>query len=177
MLIPFAMFLFLKITEICTPGRTRWMALLLVFSMIFPLRGVLREEPLAMPRFAREVTAYLRDHVRTDDKIILDHCGDEKFREPIKLLSGVNLDQFVVAPYTDIVTGKGMLVNKSKFIKVLDEYNITMLVYSPRGGLGPILALEKDRRDQVIGGFNFRLVFFSKPYYIYRITRTEGKDE
>ena len=175
MLIPFSVFLFFEMTALIKKRGVNIFVLLLIGSMIPPIEQVIIEEPLHAPYFAKAVANFINKNVSANENIIIDHCGDEKFREPIKLFSRINPRQFVLCPYT-VVEGGRWVVDPKMFFDVLDSYNIRILIYSPDGELAPILALEKEKELSLRDRFRFELKYESGPYLVYRVTKVI-KDE
>lgn len=170
MLIPFAFFSFFKFISLFKKQYLNLFAFILIWSMIPPVGQRILEEPLSIPYFAKDIAGYLRKYVDKNDNIIMDHCGDEKYREPIKLFSGINPSQFILEPYT-VLRGGWWVVDQKKFFAVLNKFDMKFLVYSPYGDLAEILALEKKGNFSKINGFIFEKKYESGPYLIYRIRK------
>ncbi len=175
LLIPYSVFSISKVIEsfrkhdIKIPGIV---TLLLIGSMIPSLGQRVLAAPLYTPLFAREVAAYMHENIREGDNIILDHCGDEKYREPLKVLSGINPKQFVLMPYLVPKDGQ-WLADKEMFFKVLKEAKVNILIYSPKGDLKDILGLEKKGKQAIINEFEFSLLYSRNPYFIYRVEKVD----
>ncbi|MDD5746168.1 MAG: glycosyltransferase family 39 protein [Candidatus Omnitrophica bacterium] len=90
LLIPFGFFMALRCIDFFQRRWLRSAVLLLVGSMIPGIGPSVCNAPLSAPYFARDIAACMRDTVKPGENIIMDHCGDEKYREPIKLLSGID---------------------------------------------------------------------------------------
>ena len=145
-------------------------ALLLIVSMI-PLIGQrVSAASLYAPLFAKQVACFMRENIKEGDNIFLDHCGDEKYREPIKVLSGVNPKQFVFKPYLVPKDGR-WIADRKMFFNVLKEAEVNILVYSPKGDLNAILGLEKRGKQVIINDFKFSLLYSSEPYLVYRVEK------
>ncbi len=170
MLIPFAVFIFIKIIDMINRKIPYWIVLLLLWTMIPAIGKNIFAEPLYAPEFAKNIARYMKNNITKGENIIMDHCGDEKFKEPIKLLSGINPKQFVLTPYMT-ASGKQLVFDKKVFFDNLEKENIQILIYSPYGNLGSALALEKQGAQAKIDGFYFHLVYTSGPYYIYRVEK------
>jgi len=176
MLIPFSFFFCFKLMEVLNKKKRKIpavAALLLAASMIPAINGRLSAEPLSAPFFAKDIAAYLNKNVRAEENIFIDHCGDERYREPIKVMSRLRPTQFPAMYYLVTKNGKWE-VDKERFFNILRAKHVKFLVYSPKGDLKNILALEKKGADAVIDNFRFRRIFKSGPYAIYRV---EIKDE
>ncbi|MBI4846208.1 MAG: glycosyltransferase family 39 protein [Candidatus Omnitrophica bacterium] len=170
MLIPFSIFAFLKLIQRIFQKIPKWIGLCLVWSMIPPIGTQVLNAPLYAPYFARQTAKYLQKNVNPEDNIIMDHCGDEKYREPIKVLSAFNPAQFILRPYL-VVKDNRWVADKGKFFEVLEVEKISVLVYSPMGDLGPVLELEKKGSLVEISGFCFKLLDKEMPYMIYRVEK------
>ena len=100
-------------------------------------------------------------------------CGDEKYREPIKVLSRINPGQFVTMHYMVSKNGR-WVADKKRFFDVLKISRAKLLIYSPRGDLKDILRLGENDKKVFKEGMCFRLVYKRGPYLIYRIERENG---
>ncbi len=174
LLIPFSFFIFLKLIAFLKT-KIKFIpvaaALLLIAGMIPAIGQRVLAEPLFIPFFARDIASYIGKNMNHGENIFLDQCGDEKYREPIKLLSGINPRQFVVMPYL-VPKGGRWVADKAKFFALLRKNNVRFLVYSPAGDLGKILALEKKGKETVMEGFKFTLCYKDSRYYVYRVERS-----
>ncbi|MCG2712670.1 MAG: glycosyltransferase family 39 protein [Candidatus Omnitrophica bacterium] len=161
LLIPYSIFIISKIIASLRKHNlkvTGIMTLLLIASMIPSLKQRILAAPLYAPLFAKQTAAYMRENIKEGDNIILDHCGDEKYREPIKVLSGINPKQFVLMPYLVPCDGQ-WLADREMFFNVLKEAKVNILIYSPRGDLKDILNLEERGEQAIIGDFKFSLLY------------------
>ncbi|MCK4994150.1 MAG: glycosyltransferase family 39 protein [Candidatus Omnitrophica bacterium] len=147
--------------------------LLLIASMIPSLGQRVLAAPLYAPLFAKQAAAYMCENIKEGDNIILDHCGDEKYREPIKVLSGINPKQFVSMPYLVPKDGQWR-ADKELFFKVLDAAKVNVLVYSPKGDLQDILELEKRDNPVMVENFKFSLLYSGKPYFVYNVEKVNN---
>ena len=172
LLIPFSVFMFFKIISLSKNKMPDWIVLILLWSMIPAIGEAILEEPLYIPQFAKDTAYYIKQKAKKEDNIIIDHCGDEKYREPIKVMSGVDPRCFVSAAYNVFRDGR-YVAEKKRFFHVLDDYDITLLVYSPYGALSSILVLNKDRVPQKKEGFIFTLSYANELYGIYNVKKEE----
>ncbi|MBU4304910.1 MAG: glycosyltransferase family 39 protein [Candidatus Omnitrophica bacterium] len=172
LLIPFSVFMFLKIIARLKRDVPDWIVLILLWSMIPAIGKVILEEPLYIPQFAKDTACYIKQKAKKEDNIIIDHCGDEKYREPIKVLSGINPRRFVIEDYNFFKDGK-CVVDSNRFFYLLENYNVTMLVYSPYGALSSVLALKNDTRPQEKGNHVFSLCYANELYGIYRVRKKQ----
>ncbi|MCP4649204.1 MAG: glycosyltransferase family 39 protein [PVC group bacterium] len=174
MLIPFSINFIIVIMREINTKVFAWSMYILILSMIPCFINVVRSEPLYIPHFAKDVAGYLRDNIRENENIIMDHCSDEKYRDPIKVLSTLNPKQFVLTPYLVVKDGR-WCADIDKFFEILENYDIDILVYSPFGDIGAILELEEKDKVSVVRGVRFELLYSKSPYCIYRVEKAEEK--
>jgi len=175
-IIPYSVYFFnksIKIIEKHSIKIPSMITLLLIASMIPSLGQRILAAPLYVPLFAKKTAAYMHENIKEGDNIILDHCGDEKYREPIKVLSGINPKHFVLRPYLVPKDGQ-WLAEGEMFFKVLKEAKIDILIYSPKGDLQDILGLEKKGKQTIIHGFKFSLIYSIAPYFVYSVERVNS---
>lgn len=173
MLIPFAVFIILKLLGTINKKIPSYIVLLLLWTMIPAIGQRILAEPLYTPNFARDIAQYMKDHITEDDNIIIDHCGDEKYKEPIKLLSRINPRQFVMTPYLVVETNR-WVADEEKLFYVLRENDVTILIYSPYGDLGNVLTLHEKGPLFVMRDFKFELQYENGPYFIYRLKKVDS---
>ncbi len=174
-LIPFSIYFFFKVLEFFKNKIPNWIVLIMLWTMIIPIGEQVLGSPLYVPFFAKNTAAYLKNSSKLMGSIIFDDCGDEKYREPIKVLSGINPSRFILMP--KILNEKGaFVVDEKEFFNILSSNNATTLVYSPKGGLKDILNLNIKNSSQQRHGFLFVLKSNSDPYYIYRVRKVEKNE-
>ncbi|MFH1061653.1 MAG: glycosyltransferase family 39 protein [Candidatus Omnitrophota bacterium] len=174
-LIPFSVYLFIKVLEQLNRKIPKWIVLILLWTMIIPIGELILASPLYLPVFAKNTALFLETNSNSLENIMIDHCGDEKYREPIKVLSRINPLRFVLIP--QIINEKNeYALDENKFFQALREENITTLVYSPYGQLKTVLNLNAQNAPQQRQGFLFILKYKSAPYFIYDIQKVKNND-
>lgn len=172
MLIPFSIYGFFKICNLLKINTrlANILVFILLATMIPSIGQNILSEPLFAPSFAKNIASYLKENVNEGDRILVDHCGDEKYKEPIKLLSGLNSKQFVFAVLR--VEQNGIWVaDKEKLFYVLEKHNVTCLLYSPYGDFAPVLKLVHGNAANIINGFVFEMAYENGPYQIYWVKK------
>ncbi|MBU1088052.1 MAG: glycosyltransferase family 39 protein [Candidatus Omnitrophica bacterium] len=169
-LIPFSIYFFYETVGTRNKIISRTIILIMLWTMIIPIKEQILTTPLSAPLFARNTALYLANNAETIEYIIIDDCGDEKYREPIKVLSKINPKFFILMPKSINLKGD-YLIDEKQFFKALNANNVTTLVYSPYGGLNDILKLNSEAETQQRQNFLFTLKYKSDPYYIYEIKR------
>lgn len=172
MLIPFSIYGFFKICNLLKINTkfANIIVFILLATMIPSIGKNILSEPLFAPSFAKNIANYLKENVNEGDRILVDHCGDEKYKEPIKLLSRVNPKQFVFAVLR--VEQNGIWVaDKEKLFDVLEKHDVTYLLYSPYGDFAPVLKLRQGKAINIINGFVFEMAYENGPYQIYLVKK------
>jgi Dolichyl-phosphate-mannose-protein mannosyltransferase len=172
-LIPFSIYFFITVLEQISQRIPKWTVLILVWTMIIPIGEQVFAAPLYAPVFAKNTALYLENNANIKGNIIMDHCGDEKYREPIKVLSRVNPTRFALMPKK--ISNKGdYVIDQDRFFQMLEDDNIQTLVYSPYGELNKILNFNTQNNTEQRQSFLFALKFKSHPYYIYEIKKVKN---
>ena len=141
--------------------------------MIIPIGSQVLGSPLFVPRFAKNTALFLERRKDIKGNILMDHCGDEKYREPIKVLSRINPKYFSLVP-KKIDKNNEFVVDIKRLFQRLKDEHIKTLVYSPYGDLADILRLNTQNIPQQRQGFLFTLKYKSEPYFIYDIRKVEN---
>jgi len=170
MLMPFSIFFALRIMKLINKRWLTWCVFLLIWTMIPCIGERVISAPLYAPNFAKNIAKYIKNNIIEDENIIMDHCGDERYKEPIKLLSGLNPRQFILKPYQVVKSGR-WVADKEKFFEVVEEEKVRILIYSPLGDLGNVLGLEKKGSPAMIKGYSFDLQYENDPYFVYRLRK------
>ena len=171
LLIPYSIFCIsqalenLKKYKIIIPSS---LILLLIASMIPPLGQRVLGAPLYAPLFAKKLAAYMHENIKESDNIFFDHCGDEKYKAPIKVLSGLNPRQFVFMAYLKPKDGQ-FQADREMFFQGLEKAGVSILIYSPGGDLRDILELGKGVKQRIVEDFKFNLLDSIEPYYVYSV--------
>jgi hypothetical protein len=174
-LIPFSIDCFFKLIEFFSRRIPQYLVLILLWTMIIPIGNQVLVSSLFVPLFAKNTALYLQNHSQDIEDIIMDDCGDEKYREPIKVLSRINPQRFILMP--KILNAQGAyVVDEKEFFKALSSKQLTTLLYSPYGGLNPILNLNTQTAPQQRQGFLFTLKYKAAPYYIYEIKKVKANE-
>ncbi len=176
MLIPFSIYAFFKIASSLKVNirLANILVFILLVTIIPPIGQNILSEPLFTPSFAKNIANYLKENVNEGDPVLVDHCGDEKYKEPIKLLSAVNPKQFVFTVLRIEQNGR-WVIDKNKFFDALEKHNVKFLLYSPGGEFAPILRLEQRKTTDRINRFIFEMVYENGPYQIYRVKKDAEK--
>ncbi|MBU1044838.1 MAG: glycosyltransferase family 39 protein [Candidatus Omnitrophica bacterium] len=173
MLIPFSVYCFMKVIEKIDSRIPRWTVLILLWTMIIPIGSQVLGSSLFAPEFAKNTAFYLKENRNLGSNIMIDHCGDEKFREPIKVLSRIDPIYFSLMPVM-IDENNDYVIDQEKFFKMIENNNIETLVYSPYGDLAGILKLNIENIPQQRRNFLFTLKHKNAPYYIYDIKKVKN---
>jgi len=176
MLIPFSFYGFFKIFNLLKMNTriSSILAFVLLATMIPSIGRNILSEPLFAPRFAKNIASYLKENINEGDRILVDHCGDEKYKEPIKLLSRVNPKQFVFAVVRVEQDGR-WVADKDKLLAVLEAHSVTCLLYSPQGDFASVLELENENGTIIRDGFVFEKAYEYGPYQVYWVKKDPEK--
>lgn len=175
-LIPFSIYCVGIIIDKVNSKIPKWIVLPLLWTMIIPIGTQVLASPLYAPAFAKRTALFLKGELADSGSVLLDHCGDEKYREPIKVLSRINPQRFVLVPKAFNVYGE-YAVDYKQFFQDLIAENVKTLVYSPYGELKDVLNLNTEKNIlQQRQGFLFRLIYKSDPYYIYSVSEMEQNE-
>lgn len=174
-LIPFSIYCFISMIKKINSNLPQWMVLILLWTMIIPIGSEVLGSPLFAPKFAENTAFYLRENHDLESNILFDHCGDEKYKEPIKVLSGINPIYFSLMPKI-VNENTEYVIDQEKFFQMLNEDNIKTLVYSPYGDLADILNLNTQNIPQQRRAFLFTLQYKAEPYYIYKIKQVKANE-
>ncbi|MFH2136953.1 MAG: glycosyltransferase family 39 protein [Candidatus Omnitrophota bacterium] len=177
MLIPFSLFAFFAGVRYLKQEKLVILVWILLGAMIAPIGERVLAEPLYVPEFVKDIGKYVGDNFSGNGHILVDHCGDENFREPIKLWSKINPCYFIIPPYEYASDGSRVVVDSRRFFEVLHDYRVSMLVYSSGGGLGRLLNFEKDKKNYLKEGFLFKLDFARGPYDVYTVKEVSDNDQ
>ncbi|MFH2146084.1 MAG: glycosyltransferase family 39 protein [Candidatus Omnitrophota bacterium] len=177
MLLPFSIYMALTLTKKLKPRiQNIIIVTLLLLSFVPAFTFCIDEDVLYAPYFAKKVAKYLKDNMKDDDFIIMDHCGDEKFREPIKLLSGINPVQFVLPPF--IIDKYGMMgIDENRFFDFMNKYDVTYILYSPKGDFSKFLALKPAKAQALINGYYFYFKYINGPYQLYQVKKEHNENK
>ncbi|MFH1460162.1 MAG: glycosyltransferase family 39 protein [Candidatus Omnitrophota bacterium] len=176
MLIPFSLYALFKIASLLKINIkfANILAVILLATMISAIGQNILSEPLFAPSFAKNIAVYLKHNVNEKDCILVDDCGDEKYKEPIKLLSKVNPKQFVFAVLRIEQNGR-WVIDEKMFFDALEKHNVTCLLYSPYGSFASVLKLNPGKIPDIINGFIFAMAYENGPYQVYWVKKDPEK--